>query len=46
MQLTKKEKELRNILSLADENNKDSIDKITMELMEIQKEMKAHGGKM
>ncbi len=46
MQLTKKEKELRNILSLADENNKDSIDKITMELIEIQKEMKAHGGKM
>lgn len=46
MQLAKKEKELRDILSLADESNKDSIDKITMELMEIQKEMKAHGGKM
>lgn len=46
MQLAKKEKELRNILFLADESNKDSLDKITMELMEIQKEMKAHGGKM
>ena len=44
--LESRERQLRDILSLADEENKESIDRLTIELMEIQKEMKAHGGKM
>ena len=44
--LESRERQLRDILSLADEENKESIDRLTIELMEIQREMKAHGGKM
>lgn len=44
--LESRERQLRDILSLADEENKESIDRLTIELMEVQKEMKAHGGKM
>ena len=44
--LESRERQLRDILSLADEENKESIDRLTIEFMEIQREMKAHGGKM
>ena len=44
--LEKRERQLRDILSLADEENKESVNKLTVELMEVQKKMKAHGGKM
>ncbi len=44
--LLNRERELRDILSLADENDRQSVDRLTKELMMIQKEMKSHGGKM
>lgn len=45
-QLEKKEKELMDMLLLADESNKGALEELTVNLMKIQKEMKAHGGKM
>lgn len=45
-QLEKKEKELMDMLALADESNKTALEELTVNLMKIQKEMKAHGGKM
>lgn len=45
--LEKQEKEIIDRLSLADEeNNRETVKKLTIKLMEIQKEMKMHGGKM
>ena len=45
--LEKQEKEIIDRLSLADEeNNRETVKKLTIKLMEIQKEMKTHGGKM
>lgn len=44
--LLQREQDLITRLSLADEeNNADSINQLTMELMEVQKEMNSHGGR-
>ena len=44
--LREREKRVLDLLSLADEEaNADSARELTLELMEIQREMKAHGGK-
>ena len=45
--LEKQEKEIIDRLSLADEeNNRETVKELTIKLMEIQEEMKMHGGKM
>lgn len=45
--LEKRERKIIDMLSLADEeNNKASLEELTIKLMEVQKEMKSHGGKM
>lgn len=46
-QLEREEKHIINMLSLGDEeSNKETIDELTLRLMEVQKEMKIHGGQM
>lgn len=43
--LENREKHIIDMLALADEENKEALDKLTLELMEIQKKMKLYGGK-
>ena len=44
--LLQREQDLITRLSLADEeNNPDSINQLTLELMEVQKEINSHGGR-